>query len=191
MESQPVFFPTPDDFREWLTQHHDKATELLVGFYKTGSGKPSITWSESVDQALCFGWIDGVRRSIDRESYSIRFTPRRARSTWSAVNIKKVSELSAKGLMKPPGIAAFNLRSVERSGIYTYENEEAVLPEKSGEIFKANQVAWSWFQAMPKSYRKTAIKWIMSAKQETTRVRRLGQLIADCEAGRKLKQLSY
>ncbi|MCX6303585.1 MAG: YdeI/OmpD-associated family protein [Bacteroidetes bacterium] len=188
---QPVFFATQSGFRTWLAENHDKAAELFVGYYKVGSGKMSMTWSESVDQALCFGWIDGVRQSVDKESYFIRFTPRKPKSIWSAINIKKVEVLTAQGMMNPPGLAAFNLREEHKSKIYTYENEEAVLADIYEKAFKENTRAWSWFQSMAKSYRKTAISWVMSARQETTREKRLNELIRDCEAGRKIKPLSY
>jgi uncharacterized protein YdeI (YjbR/CyaY-like superfamily) len=188
---QPVFFATQSEFRSWLTQNYDKASCLFVGYYKVGSGKPSMTWSESVDQALCFGWIDGVRKSIDHESYFIRFTPRKPKSIWSAINIKKIEALTAQDLMKPAGLAAFNLRNEHKSKIYTYENEEVILSEKFECSFKANEKAWSWFQSMPRSYRKTANRWVMSARQESTREKRFNELLRDCEAGRKIKSLSY
>src|SRR5215203_850570 len=133
----PKFFPTQTDFRKWLEENHEQKIELLVGFYKVGSGKPSISWSQSVDEALCFGWIDGVRRSIDAESYAIRFTPRKPKSVWSAVNIKKVEELTAKGLMKPAGIAAFEKRDEKRSKIYAYENEQKQFSDEFEKRFKA------------------------------------------------------
>jgi uncharacterized protein YdeI (YjbR/CyaY-like superfamily) len=182
----PKFFPTQNDFRRWLEENHDKENELIVGFYKIGSEKPSMTWSESVDQALCFGWIDGVRRSIDAESYSIRFTPRKARSVWSAVNIKKVAELTAKGLMKPSGIAAFEKREESRSGIYAYENKPAEFPEKVEKMFRANEKAWEFFKKQPNGYKKTIIYWVLSAKQETTRQKRFKKLIAESENERRV-----
>ena len=187
----PVFFSTQSDFRSWLTENHDKATELFVGYYKVGSGKQSMTWSESVDQALCFGWIDGVRQSIGKDSYFIRFTPRNPKSIWSAINIKKVETLTLQCLMMPAGLAAFNLREERNSKIYTYENEEVILPEIYEISFKSNDTAWSWFQSMPKWYRKTSIRWVMSAKQQSTREKRLAELIRDCEAEKKMKRLSY
>ncbi len=173
----PKFFPTQSDFRQWLDENHELETELLVGFYKVGSGKPSMSWSQSVDEALCFGWIDGVRRSIDGESYSIRFTPRKPKSVWSAVNIKKVAELTEKDLMKPAGIAAFAKREETKSKIYAYENEPAKLSVEFAEKFKADKKAWEFFSKQAPSYQKRAIYWIMSAKQEATRYTRLERLI--------------
>ena len=173
----PTFFPTPADFRRWLEAHHATEQELLVGFYKTGSGQPSITWPESVDQALCFGWIDGLRKRVDNERYTIRFTPRKPTSTWSAVNIKRVEELTALGLMTPAGLKAFEARKENKSGIYSYEQRTAELPPEYDKVLKANRAAWTFFQAQPASYRKAAMWWIVSAKQEATRLKRLEQLI--------------
>ncbi|MBI5567208.1 MAG: YdeI/OmpD-associated family protein [Chloroflexi bacterium] len=173
----PTFFPTPADFRRWLKTHHATEKELLVGFYKIGSGQPSITWPESVDQALCFGWIDGVRKRVDDESYTIRFTPRKSTSTWSAVNIKRVEELTQQGLMQPAGLKAFEARKENRSGIYSYEQRSAALPPEYEKVLKKNKAAWTFFQAQPASYRKAAMWWIVSGKQEATRLKRLEQLI--------------
>jgi uncharacterized protein YdeI (YjbR/CyaY-like superfamily) len=189
--AQPTFFATQSDFRKWLMKNHDNARELIVGFYKTTSGKQSITWTESVDQAICFGWIDGVRQSIDKESYFIRFTPRKPKSIWSAINIQKVETLISVGLMQPSGLAVFNLREEGRSKIYSYEKEKIILSDKYEEIFRANKKAWANFQAMPKSYIQPAIHWVMSAKQEPTSEKRLNELIRDSEAGRKIKRLNY
>ena len=187
----PTFFPTPEDLRAWLAENHDRERELLVGFYKVGSGKPSITWPQSVDEALCYGWIDGVRRSLGEEAYTIRFTPRKAKSTWSAVNIARVAELSAEGRMRPAGLAAFQAREESNSRIYAYENrDKAVFDPALEERFRANETAWSFFQAQPPGYRKTATFWVASAKQEATRLRRLDQLIADSAAGRRIDQLN-
>ena len=180
---EPLFFETSLKFRKWLEKNHDKATELLVGFYKTGSGKQSMSWSESVDEALCFGWIDAVRKSIDKESYSIRFCRRRPNSIWSAVNIKKIEELTEKRFMRPPGLAIFEKRSEHRSKIYSHEKAEVKLSDEYEKKFKANKKAWKFFQSLASSYRKPATNWIMSAKQETTRIKRLNELIADSEAG--------
>jgi len=191
LEVKPTFFSNQFEFREWLEQNHEKETELFVGYYKVNSGKPSMTWSESVDQALCFGWIDGVRKSIDDVSYFIRFTKRKPYSIWSAVNIKKVEELKRQGLMKPAGIAAYNLRHESRSKIYAYEKEVVKLSEDFEARFRANKKAWSFFQSLPPSYHKPAINWVMSAKQEATKAKRLEELIRDSEAGRKIKRLSY
>ena len=184
---EPSFFKTPADFRNWLQQNHDQKTELLVGFYKMGSGKPSITWPESVDEALCFGWIDGVRRSVDAESYSIRFTPRKAKSIWSAVNIKKIEELTAKGLMQPAGLAAYAKREESRSRVYSFENEEQVLKPEYEELFKASAKAWAFFQAQAPWYKKVSLHRVMTAKQEKTRLSRLEALIKACEEGVRIR----
>ena len=187
---KPVFFATPREFRAWLSSHHDEAPELLVGFYKKGSGKPSITWPESVDEALCFGWIDGVRRSLGDDAYTIRFTPRKPRSTWSAVNVRKVGELTRQGRMTPAGIAAFEARSEARTGIYSHEQAETPVLEPDQERrFRADKKAWAFFQAQPPSYRKTAVWLVVSAKKPETREKRLAALIADSAAGRWLAQL--
>lgn len=191
LEITPTFFPTQADFRKWLKNNHSKATELFVGFYKVGSGKPSITWSQSVDEALCFGWIDGVRKSIDKESYLIRFTPRKPTSIWSAVNIKKVEVLTKQGLMQPAGLASFKLRKEHKSKIYTYEREAVELSASFEQKFKANKKAWDFFQTLSPSYCKHAIDWVMTAKQEATTLKRLDELISDSEAGRKIKRLNY
>jgi uncharacterized protein YdeI (YjbR/CyaY-like superfamily) len=188
---EPTFFATPDEFRAWLEEHHATETELLVGFHKKGSGRPSITWPESVDQALCFGWIDGVRRRIDDASYSIRFTPRKQRSTWSAINVKRVAELAEQGLMHPAGLAAFERRSDDRAAIYSYERRKAATLEPAMEKrFKQDERAWAWFEAQPPSYRRTAAHWVISAKKPETRERRLERLIADSGAGRTVPPLT-
>jgi uncharacterized protein YdeI (YjbR/CyaY-like superfamily) len=184
------FFATPADFRKWLEENHQTAKELLVGYYKKGSGRPSMTWPESVDEALCFGWIDGIRRNVDEESYSIRFTPRRASSTWSAVNIARVKELSEKGLMQPAGLAAFAARKENKSGIYSYEQRSAELDEPYAKKFRENKAAWELYQAQPASYRKAANWWVLSAKKEETRQKRLETLIEISAQGRRLPQLT-
>jgi uncharacterized protein YdeI (YjbR/CyaY-like superfamily) len=188
---EPTFFATPDAFRAWLEEHHASATELLVGFHKKRSGKPSITWPEAVDQALCFGWIDGVRRSIDDDSYSIRFTPRKPNSTWSAVNVARVEELTRQGLMRPAGLEAFARRSPERTTTYSYEQRAgAALDPEHERRFRADKAAWAFFQAQPPWYRRAATWWVVSAKREQTRERRLAQLIADSAAGRPIRPLT-
>ncbi len=188
---EPTYFATPADFRAWLEEHHADAAELLVGFHKKGSGRPSITWPESVDQALCFGWIDGVRRSLGDHGYTIRFTPRKARSTWSAVNIKRAKELIEEGLMRPAGLAAFERRSDDRSRIYAYEQrKQAKLDPAAEREFRANRNAWDFFADQAPWYRRTATHWVTSAKKEETRRRRLQTLIEDSAAGRRLKQLT-
>ncbi len=186
---EPAYFETPLDFRNWLEKNHDKATELLVGFYKVGSGKPSIKWPESVDQALCFGWIDGIRKSIDSESYSVRFTPRKPGSNWSGINIRKVEELIKIGMMHPSGLAAFKKWNDQKPEIYSYENKPEKLSNEYESVFKSNPKAWDFFQLQPPSYQKTAFFWVMSAKQEATRQKRLNELIADSEAGLKIKPM--
>jgi uncharacterized protein YdeI (YjbR/CyaY-like superfamily) len=176
-----VFFSTQQDFRRRLEEIHAAETELIVGYYKVGSGKPSMTWSESVDQALCFGWIDGVRRSIDAESYCIRFTPRKSKSVWSAVNIKKIAELTAKGLMQPAGIAAFEKRTADKSGIYAYENKPTEFPVEFENLFRENKPAWAFFEKQANGYKRTIMYWVLSAKQQTTKLSRLDKLITACE----------
>lgn len=178
----PTFFPTQHDFREWLEINHQTETELIVGFYKVNSGKRSITWSQSVDEALCFGWIDGVRTSIDKDSYQIRFTPRKPKSIWSAVNIRKIEELTKKGLMKPAGLASVQNRIENNSKIYSHGNTIIPFSPEFENQFKANKKAWSYFQSLAPSYKTLSINWVMSAKQETTQLKRLGELIADSTA---------
>ena len=187
---KPTFFPSPSEWRAWLEAHHETHEELGVGFYKRDSGKPSITWPEAVDGALCFGWIDGVRKSLDDISYVIRFTPRRSRSVWSAINIKRVAELSQLGLMQPAGIQAFERRTGDRSEIYAYEQRKgARLNAESGKKFRANRKAWKFFQAQPPWYQRTASWRVISAKKEETRLKRLAELIRDSEQGRAIKEL--
>jgi uncharacterized protein YdeI (YjbR/CyaY-like superfamily) len=187
---KPKFFKTPSDFRKWFEAHHVSAPELWVGFYKRDSGKPSITWPQSVDEALCFGWIDGIRKSIDDLSYKIRFTPRKPRSTWSAVNIKRAGELSEQGLMQAAGLKAFQAREENRSGIYSYEQRSPELPDHYGKKLKKNLAAWKFFQTQPPSYRKAANWWVVSAKKEETRLKRLDKLIDDSAQGRRIPQFT-
>lgn len=187
---EPVFFTTPAAFRTWLVAHHGTEAELLVGFHKVGSGLPSLTWPEAVDAALCVGWIDGVRRRIDDASYSIRFTPRRRGSIWSAINIGRVDELRAAGLMLPAGIAAFEARDAAKSAIYAYERPHAALDPDDEAAFRADASAWAWFEAQPPSYRRSALYWIVSAKRPETRARRLAALIEDSAAGRTVRPLT-
>lgn len=183
---QATFFATATEFRKWLEKNHKKQTELMVGFYKVGSGKASITWSQSVDQALCFGWIDGVRKSIDEESYCIRFTPRRNNSIWSAINIKKVEELTKAGLMKPEGEKAFSFRTEDKSQIYSHEKEPAILDSRYEKQFKQHKKAWDFFSKQTPSYKKVMIHWIMSAKQEKTRQARLEKIIQESEQQKRV-----
>ncbi|MDQ3880355.1 MAG: YdeI/OmpD-associated family protein [Chloroflexota bacterium] len=188
---RPTYFATPDEFRAWLAEHHASERELWVGFHRKSSGRPSITWPEAVGQALCFGWIDGVRRSVDDESYANRFTPRTARSTWSAVNIRSVKELIAAGLMHPAGLAAFERRADERSAIYSYEQRHAATLDAADEArFRANPPAWDWFQSQPPSYRTAAAHWVVTAKREETRRRRLETLIEDSAKRRRVGPLT-
>jgi uncharacterized protein YdeI (YjbR/CyaY-like superfamily) len=184
------FFATAAAFRKWLERHHGSERELFVGFYKRGTGRPSLTWPESVDEALCFGWIDGVRRRIDEESYEIRFTPRKAESTWSRVNVERMAELERAGRVAPAGRAAFARRSEKRSGTYSYEQRHrAKLDAASERRFRAARAAWKWFEAQAPGYRRTAIFWVVSAKREETRRRRLEQLIECSAAGRAIPPL--
>ncbi len=188
---EPIFFETPAEFRDWLEEHHTDEAELLVGFHKKATGRPSMTWPESVDQALCFGWIDGVRRGIDKHSYTIRFTPRKARSTWSRVNVKRAEELVEEALMRPAGLAAFERRSDDRSGIYAYEQrKQAKLDPAAEKEFRADRKAWAFFSEQAPSYRRTATYWVISAKKEETRRKRLKTLIEDSAAGRTLRHLT-
>jgi uncharacterized protein YdeI (YjbR/CyaY-like superfamily) len=184
----PAFYATPEEWRAWLERNHGEAREHWVGFHKRGTGRASITWPESVDQALCFGWIDGVRKRVDDSSYMIRFTPRKRSSKWSRVNVARVGELEAAGLMHPAGRAAFAARTEE--GTYSYEQREAAAfdPERERR-FRAAESAWAWFTDQPPWYRRTATHWVMSAKREETRDRRLAQLIEDSAAGRAVGPL--
>ena len=184
---KPKFFAKPADFRNWLQKNHDKKSELLVGFWKVHTGKPSMTWSESVDQALCFGWIDGVRKSIDDASYIIRFTPRKPESNWSGINIKKIEDLSRQGLMHPAGMGAYEKRDEKKSRIYAYEMEMMKLDPAYEKKFKSNKKAWDWFQLQGNYYKKQMVARIMNAKQEATRESRLKKLI---EASAKKEKLT-
>jgi uncharacterized protein YdeI (YjbR/CyaY-like superfamily) len=187
---KPKYFSSPAAWRAWLEKHHADTKELLVGFYKKDSGKPSITWPESVDEALCFGWIDGIRRSLDAVSYTIRFTPRKTGSTWSAINIQRVGELTKAGLMQPAGLRAFQQRQGERSEIYSYEQRKtATLSPAHQKQFRENKKAWGFFQAQAPWYRRTASWWVISAKKDETRQKRLAQLIDDSAHERPLKEL--
>ena len=177
-----IFFAKQKDFRKWLEKNHKKETELLVGFYKVDSRKPSMTWSQSVDEALCFGWIDSVRKSIDKDSYQIRFTQRKSTSIWSTVNIKKIEELTKQGLMKPAGFASFENRKENKSQIYSYENTDVTFSSEFERQFKANKKAWEYFQSLAPSYLKPSTSWVMSAKQDLTKLKRLNELIADSQA---------
>jgi uncharacterized protein YdeI (YjbR/CyaY-like superfamily) len=183
----PKFFKTPSAFRIWLEAYHASSKELWVGFYKKGSGKPSIDWPESVDEALCFGWIDGIRKSIDEQSYMIRFTPRKPTSVWSAVNIRNVEKLVKENRMRPAGLKAFEARKENRSGIYSYEQRSPELVEPYLGKLKRNKAAWKFFRTQPPSYRKVMNWWVVSAKQEETRLKRLDTLIEESAQGRRMR----
>lgn len=183
---KPRYFRGPAAFRKWLAANHRTADELLVGFYKKDSGKPGITWPESVDQALCFGWIDGVRRRVDEVSYTIRFTPRRAQSIWSTVNIRRVAYLAEQALMAPAGTAAFERRSDDKSSVYAYEQRQSTaLSAEHEKRFKANRKAWAFFQAQAPSYQRVMIHHVVSARKEETRERRFERLFADSAQERR------
>jgi uncharacterized protein YdeI (YjbR/CyaY-like superfamily) len=187
----PVFFAKPSEFHAWLETNHDKAPEVWVGFHKKNSGKPSITWPESVDEALCFGWIDSVRRSVNDTSYANRFTRRKVRSTWSAVNIKRAKELISLGHMQPAGLKAFEQRTDERSAIYSYEQRRSAnLGVAFEKQFRANEKAWKFFRARPPWYQRAATFWVLNAKKEETRLKRLARLIDDSENERTIPPLT-
>lgn len=188
---KPVFFPNPAKLRAWLEAHHEKEKELLVGYHKRATGKPSLTWRESVDEALCFGWIDGVRRSLGDDAYTIRFTPRKKTSIWSAVNVARVKELTKLGKMTPAGLRAFAARTPERTGVYSFERKEvAKLSAAQDARLRADKTAAAFFDARPPWYRRTAIHWVISAKREETREKRLALLIAHSAAGETIPPLT-
>jgi len=184
------FFATPAALRRWFSVHHARQTEMLLGYWKVGSGRASVTWPESVDEALCVGWIDGVRRRVDDECYTIRFTPRKPSSIWSAVNIARVQVLVAEGRMTPPGLAAFERRVENKVGVYSFEQRSVELPPAYAAALAAHPRACADFERRAPSYRKAVMWWIVSAKQEATRERRLAQLIEHCERGAALKMFS-
>jgi uncharacterized protein YdeI (YjbR/CyaY-like superfamily) len=189
--TEAIYFGSPDEFRAWLEQHHETATEVFVGMWKKHTGQATLTWSDAVDEALCFGWIDGIMRRVDDERHVQRFTPRKPTSNWSAVNIAKIEQLRAAGKLRPAGEAAFALRREEQSGVYSYEQRHlAAFEPEQEERFRANAAAWEYWSAAPSGYRKMATWWVVSAKQPETRERRLGLLIEDCAAGRRLKQFT-
>ena len=190
MPDKPTFFKTAEEFRSWLQRNHDKKDELLVGFYKKSSRRPSITWPESVDQALCFGWIDGIRRRIDEDSYSIRFTPRRRGSIWSVVNIKRAGELMKQRLMHAAGVRAFEERDEAKSRAYSYEREAERLAPEYEQQFRANKKAWQYFENEAPCYRRLTMGWVMAAKKEETRARRLARLIDDSSHGRRIREVT-
>jgi uncharacterized protein YdeI (YjbR/CyaY-like superfamily) len=187
----PVFFETPADFRAWLAANGATAEFLWVGFYKKGAGRPSLTWPESVDEALCFGWIDGVRKSLDAESYVIRFTRRKPGSVWSNVNVGRVRALTASGRMQPAGLAAFEARTEARSGIYSHEQGDVDLPEPYRGLLREDAAAWEFFENQPPSYRKAASWWVASARKEETRRKRLDALAACSARGERVPQFTW
>jgi uncharacterized protein YdeI (YjbR/CyaY-like superfamily) len=185
------FFPTPADFRAWLEEHHATARELWVGYFKKGTGEPSVTWPETVDEALCFGWIDGLRKSLDDRAFTIRFTPRKPTSIWSAVNVSRVEVLTAEGRMRSAGLAAFALRRENRSGVYSFEQRSVELPAAYAARLAEHAAAEEFFGSRPPSYRKAAIWWVVSAKQEATREKRLATLIELSAAGQLIPQFTW
>jgi uncharacterized protein YdeI (YjbR/CyaY-like superfamily) len=188
---RPIYFPSSFEWRAWLERHHAESDEVLVGFHKRRTGKASLTWPESVDEALCFGWIDGVRRSVDAERYTIRFTPRKPTSTWSAVNVARMRALEDAGRMTEAGRAAFDRRRDDRTAVYSYEQRHLAAFDRAAERrFRSNRKAWTYWQAQSPSYRKNATFWVMSAKREETRQRRLAKLIEDSAAGRLVPPLA-
>jgi uncharacterized protein YdeI (YjbR/CyaY-like superfamily) len=186
---KPTFFKSGADFRAWLERHHRASTELLLGFYKTGSRKGGITYKEALDEALAFGWIDGIRRTLDDDSYTIRFTPRKAKSIWSAVNIRRVKELVAAKRMTDAGLAAFAERDEKRSAIYSYERAAAKLDAGSVKRFKADTAAWTFYRAQAPWYQRTTAHWVVSAKRPETRARRLATLIRHSRNRERIPQL--
>jgi uncharacterized protein YdeI (YjbR/CyaY-like superfamily) len=183
---KPTFFTSQLLFHKWLAKNHDSRSELLLGFHKKSSGKKSITYPEALDEALCFGWIDGVRKNLDETSYTIRFTPRKPKSIWSLVNVRHVERLKKEGKMQPSGLAAFKLRDEKRTGIYAFENRPKELSPEFQKIFRANKKAWEFFETQPPGIKRTCIFWVMSAKKEETRIRRLQQLIEGSAKGKRM-----
>jgi len=188
---KPRYFKSPSDFRAWLERHHATARELLVGFHKRHTGAPSLTWPESVDEALCFGWIDGIRHRVDGERYTIRFTPRKAGSTWSAVNLRRIRALLKEGRMRPGGLKVFQERDRKKAGLYSFEQRRRIkLPPRLERLVRANPKAWSYFRAQAPWYQRTASFWVVSAKKEETRLKRLAYLIATSARGRSIQPLA-
>lgn len=185
----PTFFPTPADFRAWLEENHDTASELWVGYYKKATGRASVTWEETVDEALCYGWIDGIRRSFDDEAYVIRFTPRKPGSVWSRRNIERVEALRAHGLMRKPGLEAYAHKDAHEDSGYAVGDRTEDLPEDMIAEFRKHAEAWAFYCAQPPGYRKQTTAWVTSAKREETRQRRLATLIEDSANGLRIRQL--
>ena len=183
---KPRFFSNPEKFREWLERNHDSATELLLGFHKKSSGKKSVTYAEALDEALCYGWIDGVRKNLNETSYTIRFTPRKARSIWSLVNVRHVERLAKEGRMRPAGIEAYARRDPKRTGIYAFENRPREFSPEFEKAFRKNKTAWSFFEKQPPGYRRLVIFRVMGAKKEETRLKRFKELVEVSEKGLRL-----
>jgi len=183
---QPKFFTSPEKFRAWLERNHDGATELLIGFHQKSSGKKSVTYAEALDEALCFGWIDGVRKNLNETSYTIRFTPRKPKSIWSNVNVKHVERLQKEGRMHRAGLEAYERRAPERTGIYSFENAPRELPPEYEKTFRQNKAAWKFFQEQPPGYKRLMVFRTVSGKKEETRLRRLKQLIESSEKGERM-----
>lgn len=186
--SEPVHFESREAFRNWLERNHDRENALLVKFFKTSSGRGGLSYKEAVDESLCFGWIDGVRRSLDGESYEQRFTPRRKRSIWSLVNVRRFEELKAEGRVTPAGQAAFDAKTEDRTGVYSAEQGDITLEPGEIELLRSNAAAWAYWEKAPRSYRKPATWWVVSAKKPETRERRLRQLIECSERGERVPQ---
>lgn len=183
----PIFFKSQNEFRKWLDKNHDSCDEVWIGFYKKGSGHIGITNQEALDEALCYGWIDGIRKTVDEISYMNRYTPRKKRSNWSAININRVNELIELGLMKPAGLKAFEARDKEKSAGYSYEDRPQTLDTVMGQRFRKNKSAWDFFSSQPPGYQRTLIYWVSSAKKEETRIRRLDILIAASEKSKRVE----
>jgi len=181
-----VFFKTQKDFRKWLEKNYKNKAEQWVGFYKKNAGRESMDWPQSVDEALCFGWIDGIRKTIDEESYKIRFTPRKPSSNWSEININKIEALIKQGLVKPEGLKIYNERRCKSAGEYSYENRPDGLGESYEKVFRTNKKAWAFFNQQAPSYKRNASWWVLSAKRDETRLKRLTALIEDSENNRKI-----
>jgi uncharacterized protein YdeI (YjbR/CyaY-like superfamily) len=189
---EPVYFTSAESLRRWFEENHSREKELIVGYYKKDTKQETISWSESVDEALCYGWIDGIRRSIDAERYCIRFTPRNPGSNWSAVNLKKVDALIRAGRMRDAGMQVYELRKPEKEQVYSYENgDQHVLTGEMEQRFRQQTDAWRYYTAQTASYRKTTARWVMSARQEVTRSKRLEELIASCADGEYIKAMRW
>ena len=186
MEGSPTYFRKPALLRAWLMRYHASASELSIGFYKKDTGKPGVSYVEALDEALCFGWIDGVRHRVDDESFKVRFTPRKPKSYWSSVNLAKMKALIAAGRVAPSGLAAYERRDTSTKRAYSFENKPASLPGTLTKILRANKAAWAWFTQSPPGYQRTTIYWILSAKQDATRLRRLAQLVEYSAQERKI-----